>query len=235
MLNRADITAEHIIPKSYYPDDYDGYKPTVRGCKTCNSKYSKIEAELLPAFAVSISPNNPVAKGIWNKIRSSYTPRDEHDHSEKMHRMAKEKKIANARVYIPADAADQYLTALHAKSTTIKANDQGILSECYLGLKMRADYVRLFTIKMIKGFYFFFFDEVLPNNIAIETFFQNALKHSASFKDILRLNMNNVRFGEIHYVFYAKSIEEHTSVFYFYLWGTYLLAGVTNRGAVSPS
>ena len=97
---------------------------------------------------------------------------------------------------------------------------------------MRADHINQFTAKLTKGFYTFFFKEVLPPNIAIATFFLNALKHTEAFKEIIRLDMKKVTFGEVHYVFYGKSTEEYTSVFYFYLWRTYLLAGVTNRDIV---
>lgn len=122
----------------------------MRSCLACNSKYSRIETELLQGFAISISPKNPVAKGIWHKVKSGYTPREEHDASEKLHRKAKAKKITDARIYIPAEVADQYLTALHTASSTLRADDQGILRESFLALTMRADYVRQFTIKLTK-------------------------------------------------------------------------------------
>lgn len=88
-------TSDHVFPKSWYPDTTpkDMEKWQIPSCENCNTKYSKIESDLLQRFGMCVDPDSIAAKGIADKalraVNSKYgrDERDKEKRSRSRHRL----------------------------------------------------------------------------------------------------------------------------------------------------
>jgi hypothetical protein len=67
---RGEVTDEHILPESWYPDDTPANeaKWIAPSCYNCNHvKYAPKEARIFPFLAMTAEPDHPGAKGIGER------------------------------------------------------------------------------------------------------------------------------------------------------------------------
>ena len=71
------LTSDHVFPKGWYPDTtpQNLEKWQVPACEECNTKYSKIEGELLQKIGMCVAPDQLAALGIANKALRSLNPK----------------------------------------------------------------------------------------------------------------------------------------------------------------
>lgn len=71
-----DITSDHVFPISWYPKTtpVNIEKWQMPSCLDCNSKYSKIEEELLLNFGLCVDPRDYESFGIADKVMRSINP-----------------------------------------------------------------------------------------------------------------------------------------------------------------
>ncbi len=75
-FSAAAVEADHLIPKSWYPDTTpaDLNRPTVPSCKTCNRKLGRIEGKLFFRFALMLDPDDPASSGLADRAIRSVDP-----------------------------------------------------------------------------------------------------------------------------------------------------------------
>ena len=71
-----DITSDHVLPKSWYPKTTPANtaKWQMPSCSDCNSKYGKIEEELLINIGLCVDPLDYESFGIADKVMRSINP-----------------------------------------------------------------------------------------------------------------------------------------------------------------
>ena len=72
----AQITDDHLLPKSWYPDTTPANleKWKIPACRPCNHEYGKLEAKLRPLFAACVDPHGEATSGIWQKVVDGFSP-----------------------------------------------------------------------------------------------------------------------------------------------------------------
>ena len=82
---RNGITDDHVIPKSWYPDTTPNNmeKWQVPACPECNSKYSKVEGELLQLMGLCLEPGDYASLGIAEKAVRAFMPSVARDDKDK--------------------------------------------------------------------------------------------------------------------------------------------------------
>jgi HNH endonuclease len=86
---RAQITNDHIIAGSWYPDTTPSavQRWTVPACRRCNNHFSSIERYVHARLAACVDPTHPAAAGMWEKARNSIDPKQARTPREREHRI----------------------------------------------------------------------------------------------------------------------------------------------------
>jgi hypothetical protein len=86
---RAQITDDHIIAGSWYPDTTPStvQRWTAPACTSCNNRYSPIERYVHARLAACIDPTHPAAAGMWEKAKSSIDPKRARNRRDREHRI----------------------------------------------------------------------------------------------------------------------------------------------------
>ena len=94
------LTSDHVFPKSWYPDTtpLNLEKWQVPACSECNSKYSKIESELLQKIGLCLDPTELKSLGIAEKVIRSLNPENAKTVTDSVHRQKQREKILKALV-----------------------------------------------------------------------------------------------------------------------------------------
>ena len=139
------ITDDHVPPKSFFPKPRPSNLVTVPSCLECNQGLGKDEEFFLGTFMFSHAGVSEAGKKLW---------------SEKINRMY-DKNIGLKRKI-----------AEHLKQSSLYTP-----SGIYLGngLTISTDEKRFESVvnKILKGLYFFEYNQPLPNNAVITTLFMN--------------------------------------------------------------
>lgn len=89
------ITVDHIIPDSWYPEglqsNFEKWK--ISCCQKCNNKYSKLEQDLLIKFGLCLDPNESETEGVVNKAMRSINSIYGRNERDRVMREAKRRKI----------------------------------------------------------------------------------------------------------------------------------------------
>lgn len=90
-------TDDHGIPVSWYPDGSAENVPRVKApaCSDCNGRLKRIEEEVLLPLIFAISPDEPRAAGIADRIRRSMDPSLATDERDRRARTAKRERFDN--------------------------------------------------------------------------------------------------------------------------------------------
>lgn len=91
----AELTSDHVFPKGWYPDTtpQNLEKWQVPACKECNTKYSKVEGELLQKIGLCIAPDQLAALGIADKVLRSLNPKHARNAIDRRHREKSRDKV----------------------------------------------------------------------------------------------------------------------------------------------
>jgi len=83
-----DITDDHVIPRSWYPDTTppNVEKWQVPACAACNSKYSKAEGKLLQLMGLCLEPSDFASLGIAEKAMRAFMPSAARNDKDKQNR-----------------------------------------------------------------------------------------------------------------------------------------------------
>ncbi len=94
------LTSDHVFPKSWYPDTtpLNLEKWQVPACSECNSKYSKIEGELLQKAGLCLDPIEFKSLGIAEKVIRSLSPRRGRTDADRQHRQKQQEKVLKSLV-----------------------------------------------------------------------------------------------------------------------------------------
>jgi hypothetical protein len=68
---------DHVFPKSWYPDETPANleKWQVPSCVPCNTKYGKIESDLLSRMGLCLDPEHPASRSIVESALRSVNPK----------------------------------------------------------------------------------------------------------------------------------------------------------------
>jgi hypothetical protein len=94
------LTSDHVFPKSWYPDTtpLNLEKWQVPACSECNSKYSKMESELLQKVGLCLDPTELKSLGIAEKVIRSLNPENAKTATDGVHRQKQREKILKGLV-----------------------------------------------------------------------------------------------------------------------------------------
>ncbi len=100
---------DHVFPKSWYPDTTPDNleKWQIPSCIPCNSRYSKIEGDLLSRVGLALDTSNPASAGVVDAALRSVNPAAGHSERDVTLRAARGKKIMGEMLrgeQIPKDA-----------------------------------------------------------------------------------------------------------------------------------
>jgi len=73
LTSTDDLTADHVFPKSWYPDTTSDavQRWTAPSCRDCNRKLGELERDLLIRMALCVDPNSQGACGLAAKVLRS--------------------------------------------------------------------------------------------------------------------------------------------------------------------
>lgn len=150
------ITDDHVPPKCFFPKPRPSNLITVPSCLKCNQGIGKDEEFFLATFMFSNAGVSKTGKRLW---------------SEKLHRM--------------------YYKNIGLKRKIAQNLNQSSLltpSGIYLGkgITINTDEKRfeLVVNKILKGLYYFEFNQPIPNNVAITTLFLDQVLISIRLKKL---------------------------------------------------
>jgi hypothetical protein len=89
------LTSDHMFPKAWYPDTTPENleKWQIPACVTCNSRYGKIENDLLGRIALTLDSKNPASAGLVEKALRALNPAAAQNEGDAAAREARAKKI----------------------------------------------------------------------------------------------------------------------------------------------
>jgi hypothetical protein len=90
-----ELTSDHVFPRGWYPETTPKNleKWQVPACEECNTKYSKVEGELLQKIGLCIAPDQFAALGIADKVLRSLNPKHARDSIDRRYREKGREKI----------------------------------------------------------------------------------------------------------------------------------------------
>ena len=90
-----ELTADHMFPKAWYPNTTPENleKWQIPSCRSCNSRYGKIESDLLGRIALTLDTKNPASAGLCEKALRALNPAAGRDEGDAAAREARAKKI----------------------------------------------------------------------------------------------------------------------------------------------
>lgn len=104
----VELTSDHMFPKAWYPNTTPENleKWQFPACSECNSRYSKIERDLLNRFSFVLDTANPASAGLVDAALRAIDPNAGHNEKDAAARAAFAKKLV-AEIYkgekIPED------------------------------------------------------------------------------------------------------------------------------------
>lgn len=88
------ITADHILPRAWYPKSDDtGKKITAPSCLECNRELGIIEEQLLTVLGLCLDPQSEMSTGIPERVLRSLNPEYAKDEKDKNARKQKRQGI----------------------------------------------------------------------------------------------------------------------------------------------
>lgn len=95
-----ELTSDHVFPKSWYPKTtpLNLKKWQVPACGECNSKYSKVEGELLQIAGLCLDPTEFKSLGIADKVLRSLDPGSGRTDTDRLHRQKQQEKVLKSLV-----------------------------------------------------------------------------------------------------------------------------------------
>ena len=107
--NRVELTSDHMFPKAWYPDatPENLEKWQIPSCVACNSRYSKVEGDLLNRVALALDTKHPASAGLVDAALRAMNPDAGRDEKDVAARAARAKKILGTMFkgeQIPEDA-----------------------------------------------------------------------------------------------------------------------------------
>lgn len=86
---RAQITDDHIIAGSWYPDTTPStvQRWTAPACQKCNNHFSPIERYVHARLAACVDATHPAAAGMWEKAKHSIDPARARNRRDREHRL----------------------------------------------------------------------------------------------------------------------------------------------------
>lgn len=105
-LREGDITDDHVVPRSWYPDStpINLEKWTAPACKECNHELGRIEARLLEVMGLCVDPEAGESLGIAQKALRALDPAAAATRRDRDHRDRKRRSLL--RRAIPAEHVD---------------------------------------------------------------------------------------------------------------------------------
>jgi len=93
----SELTADHIVPASWYPRSFpkDKPKPHAPSCKGCNSRLGRVERALLVRIGLCLDPSSCDAAGIAEKAMRAVNSSAGVGRKDSEHRRALRQKVLN--------------------------------------------------------------------------------------------------------------------------------------------
>lgn len=94
-IEKGRITKDHVIARAWFPNSTPANteKWKVPSCSPCNNLYSKLEDDIGLRIALCIDPDDPAARGIWDKARRSIEPSAARNALDRHKRSGRRKKL----------------------------------------------------------------------------------------------------------------------------------------------
>jgi hypothetical protein len=107
LKDSVDRNWDHVFPKSWYPDTTPENleKWQIPSCIPCNSRYGKIEEDLIGRFALALDSKNPSSAGLVETAIRAINPSAGRDERDVTARLAKQRKVL-AEVFNLEEVAD---------------------------------------------------------------------------------------------------------------------------------
>lgn len=158
-----NLTSDHVFPKSWYPTSTPANleKWQVPSCKKCNSKYGKIEADLLLRFGLALNPVHHSSKGIVDKALRAIDPNSAKGEKDRIHRLNKRKKIM--KELLSSDQID-YRSVLPNRGTPQNINKP-------IGILLPAESLKNMGKKFVRGITYVLEQRYIDKQHEIDIFF----------------------------------------------------------------
>lgn len=86
---------DHVFPQSWYPDETPENieKWKVPSCIDCNSRYGRMESDLLSRISLSLDPTDPASRSVIYAAMRSMQPSVGRNEKDSRHRAARRQRI----------------------------------------------------------------------------------------------------------------------------------------------
>ena len=95
LMDPVDRNWDHVFPQSWYPNttQQNLEKWQIPSCIPCNSRYGKIEEDLIGRFALALDSKNPASAELVETAIRAINPTAGRDERDAAARLAKQRKI----------------------------------------------------------------------------------------------------------------------------------------------
>jgi hypothetical protein len=176
MFPRAQMTDDHIIASSWYPDTTPStvQRLTAPACRNCNNnKFAPIERYALVRLAMSIDPTVPGADGIHAKAMRSIDPAQAKTGKDRKHRA--KQRDALMRDLVPAHAGTKGVLPFSAKNLAL-----GVRT----GLSIDGKRLDAVVEKWTRGYYYGTHRVPLSSFAKVEVWFVSDQQAGEAFENI---------------------------------------------------
>ncbi len=138
------MTSDHLLPKSWYPvnerEDFEKWQ--IPSCKDCNSKYGRIENNLLLSIGHCINPESNKSNGIVEKAIRARNPNYAKNEKDREHRLLKKEKLLRRLVKVESVPKESLFPQFNI-------NDQNNNSS--YGILLSKKELEMFGEKIVRG------------------------------------------------------------------------------------
>jgi len=221
LIQSSELTRDHILPKSYYPDSTSPEieRWTAPACEKCNLELGKIEEELLTLLGLSLNPRADSISGtssISQKVLRSLNPKAAKNERDQKMRHGKALKIV--RGIFRADGSTKGMFPNFGYHAGWKPEEQ-------YGVYIPADKIEKFGCKMVRGLEYKLQGRVIDPSSKLEVFYC----HEDTIQDVIQVIH---RFGKHHVItpgfeFYRASPDQSNkhALYQIRIWDKFVIYG----------
>lgn len=156
------LTSDHVFPKAWYPETTPPNleKWQVPACFECNSKYGKLEDQLLSKLSWGLEPDAFESLGVTDKIQRSVNPKYARSKRDREKRLKARKNLLKSLISP---------TELQLKACLPGFGlHQDFPLEAQPGLFVSASDLTAFGVKLVKGITYVLYKKYIESDYKIE-------------------------------------------------------------------
>lgn len=175
LTEKSQLTSDHVLARSWYPGDTPAVeKWQVPACHECNSRYSRMEDDVLTRLALCLDPEKPELKKIIESALRSMDPREGRNAADAWRRLRRKWTMRN-------EARDIWNPEMRGLLPSFRNN---FYKGSRKGILISADALRAVVQKWIYGIHLCELGEAVPEQAEVSTYFVDHSVEEESFAEI---------------------------------------------------